>query len=100
MKEISKNTTNKTSKIILVGNKCDLSGKRMVEFNKAKEYANKLKVELIETSAKDSVNVEKGFITMANDLVHEISSKVKNNSTVNLDSRPKTVSTGYCCSYF
>ncbi len=76
-----------------------MGSERKVEFSKAKELADKIGVELIETSAKDCINVENGFIKMANDLVNEISSKVKSD-TVNLNSTPKTVSSGYCCSYF
>ena len=54
----------------------------------------------IETSAKDSTNVEQVFFTMANELVNEISNQVKHdNEKVNLQA-PPTVSTGYCCSYF
>ena len=83
----------------MIGNKSDLDGQRKVEFSKAKEYADKLGIELIETSAKDCINVENGFIKMSSDLVSEISSKVKSD-TINLNATPQTVSTGYCCSYF
>eukprot|EP00008_Paramoeba_atlantica_P014725 CAMPEP_0201474902 /NCGR_PEP_ID=MMETSP0151_2-20130828/386_1 /ASSEMBLY_ACC=CAM_ASM_000257 /TAXON_ID=200890 /ORGANISM="Paramoeba atlantica, Strain 621/1 / CCAP 1560/9" /LENGTH=204 /DNA_ID=CAMNT_0047854839 /DNA_START=165 /DNA_END=779 /DNA_ORIENTATION=- len=52
---------------LLVGNKCDLDaeGKRAVSYDTAKDLADSLGLTLIETSAKDSTNVEKCFMKMA-----------------------------------
>lgn len=50
---------------LLVGNKCDLTAKRVVTYEQAKEYADSLGIEVIETSAKNATNVEKAFLTMA-----------------------------------
>lgn len=50
---------------LLVGNKCDLTAKRVVSYEQAKEYADSLGIEVIETSAKNATNVEKAFLTMA-----------------------------------
>ena len=50
---------------LLVGNKCDLTGKRAVETQTAKEYADQLGIPFLETSAKSSTNVEQAFLTMA-----------------------------------
>jgi len=50
---------------LLVGNKCDLSAKRAVEHNAAKEYADQLGIPFLETSAKSATNVEQAFLTMA-----------------------------------
>nr|AXS78234.1 ras-related protein rab-1a [Anisakis simplex] len=50
---------------LLVGNKCDLTTKRAVEFNSAKEYADQLGIPFLETSAKSATNVEQAFLTMA-----------------------------------
>ncbi|XP_009421150.2 GTP-binding protein YPTM1 isoform X1 [Musa acuminata AAA Group] len=49
---------------LLVGNKCDLVENRVVEMEKAKAFADSLCIPFIETSAKDSINVEKAFLTM------------------------------------
>ncbi|KAH7730738.1 RAB-1 protein [Aphelenchoides avenae] len=43
---------------LLVGNKCDLTSKRAVETNVAKDYADQLGIPFLETSAKSSTNVE------------------------------------------
>uniref|UniRef100_A0A0N5A2V0 Ras-related protein Rab-1A n=1 Tax=Parastrongyloides trichosuri TaxID=131310 RepID=A0A0N5A2V0_PARTI len=50
---------------LLVGNKCDLTEKRAVEESTAREYAEQLGIPFLETSAKDSKNVEQAFLTMA-----------------------------------
>ena len=51
--------------MLLVGNKCDLVTKRVVDYNTAKEYADRLGIPFIETSAKNATNVEHAFVTMA-----------------------------------
>lgn len=43
--------------MVLVGTKSDLVNKREVDFNTAKEYADKLKIPYVETSAKDNINI-------------------------------------------
>lgn len=48
---------------ILVGNKCDLDSQREVSFESAKELADKYGIGYIETSAKDTVNIDELFIT-------------------------------------
>ena len=45
---------------LLVGNKCDMDSKRQVEFEEAKAFADERGIPFLETSAKDSTNVEKG----------------------------------------
>jgi len=50
---------------LLVGNKSDLESKRAVKFDTAKEFADTLGIEFLETSAKNSTNVEQAFQTMA-----------------------------------
>jgi len=47
--------------VVLVGNKCDLSDKRQVSFEEAKDLADELGILYIEASAKDSTNVKEAF---------------------------------------
>lgn len=49
---------------LLVGNKCDLTHKKVVEYPTAKEYADSLGIPFLETSAKNATNVEQAFLTM------------------------------------
>ncbi|KAL9714992.1 ras GTPase [Leucoagaricus gongylophorus] len=50
---------------LLVGNKSDLTGKKVVEYAVAKEFADQLNITFLETSAKNATNVEQAFLTMA-----------------------------------
>ena len=50
---------------LLVGNKCDLQSKKVVDYTTAKEFAEQLGIPFLETSAKNSTNVEQAFLTMA-----------------------------------
>jgi len=50
---------------ILVGNKADLVSERKVSYEDAKELADELGVNFLETSAKNASNVELAFENMA-----------------------------------
>ena len=67
---------------LLVGNKSDLTNKKVVEYSVAKvcgyrawvltvtdagsqEFADQLNIPFLETSAKNATNVEQAFLTMA-----------------------------------
>lgn len=64
LQEIDRYATSTVLKL-LVGNKCDLTDKRVVEFDVAKEFAEANSMPFLETSALDSTNVEEAFLTMA-----------------------------------
>lgn len=53
---------------LLVGNKCDLVSKKSVSYEAAKAFADKLEIPFLETSAKNSTNVETAFLTMASEI--------------------------------
>ncbi|XP_065892548.1 ras-related protein Rab-35-like [Dysidea avara] len=46
---------------ILVGNKNDSPDKKVVQLEEAQKYADQVKIDLFETSAKDNINVEEVF---------------------------------------
>ena len=50
---------------ILVGNKCDLEKQRIISKEEANEMAEKLGIKYIETSAKDTINIETLFVDTA-----------------------------------
>ena len=50
---------------LLVGNKSDLTTKKVVDTAVAKEFSEQLGIPFLETSAKNSTNVESAFMTMA-----------------------------------
>ncbi|CAK5023023.1 unnamed protein product [Meloidogyne enterolobii] len=67
LQEIDRYASESVNKL-LVGNKCDLTNKRAIETNVAKEYADQLNIPFLETSAKNSTNVEQAFTTMATEI--------------------------------
>jgi len=58
---------------LLVGNKCDLTTKKVVDYNTAKEFADGLGITMLETSAKNATNVEESFMAMAKDIKQRMS---------------------------
>ena len=57
---------------LLVGNKCDLTNKKVVDYTSAKEYADQLGIPFLETSAKNATNVERAFMTMAAEIKNRV----------------------------
>ncbi|KQK08120.1 hypothetical protein BRADI_2g39760v3 [Brachypodium distachyon] len=53
---------------LLVGNKCDLVDSKVVDTEEAKALADSLGMTFLETSAKESINVEKAFLTMSSEI--------------------------------
>lgn len=68
LKEIERYAAEHTDKL-LIGNKSDLVSKKVVEYSIAKELADSLGIPFLETSAKDSTNVEEMFLTMTRQYV-------------------------------
>ena len=50
--------------LIIVGNKIDLEDQRVITKNELEEFANKKKLSFIETSAKNSINIQESFIQL------------------------------------
>jgi len=67
LQEIDRYACDNVNKL-LVGNKSDLATKRVVDTNAAKEYADSLGIPFLETSAKNSSNVEAAFVKMAEEI--------------------------------
>lgn len=67
LNEIDRYATENVTRL-LVGNKCDLVQKKAVDYETAKDLADKLEIPFLETSAKNTTNVEKAFLTMAQEI--------------------------------
>lgn len=103
MNEVEKHASDNVSRI-LVGNKSDLADSRQVSTDEGKELADQYNIRFMETSAKESANVEEAFTLMTK----EIKSRVvhtearKPSQTGKKLSNPKTKklekkSGGSCC---
>jgi Ras-related protein Rab-1A len=62
---------------LLVGNKSDLVDQKVVDLAQATEFAESLKIPLLETSAKNSQNVEQAFLTMAKQIKDRMGSTMQ-----------------------
>ncbi|XP_059218184.1 ras-related protein Rab-1A [Stomoxys calcitrans] len=86
---------------LLVGNKSDLTTKKVVDHTTAAEYANQLGIPFLETSAKSATNVEQAFMTMAAEIKNRVgppSSATENTSKVKIDQgRPVENTKSGCC---
>ena len=83
---------------LLIGNKCDSTTKKVVDYETAKQFADELGVPFWETSAKNSTNVEQAFIRMASDIEKRAAATGSNKPTVTIaPSNNNTPSSNPCC---
>lgn len=86
LKEVRTATGDET-RVLVIGNKSDLTSTREVSLEEAARYAETNGLKVIETSAKDSSNVQEAFLGILNDIfnkhrpspsVHSRGSKLSN----------------------
>ncbi|CAF1152925.1 unnamed protein product [Rotaria sordida] len=97
LNEIDLHADNNVKKL-LVGNKSDLTSKRMIDYDKAKKFADSLNIQYVETSAKNSINIEQVFKTVVTEIVSIVPSTEPTNTSVNVSSHDKMLKTssGLC----
>lgn len=82
-----------------IGNKIDLAEKREVLRQRAEDFAEAQSMLYLETSAKESDNVEKLFLDLACELIKEAKqNKLDNSDTAPMPGEGKTISYLSCCS--
>uniref|UniRef100_A0A7S2CX30 Uncharacterized protein n=1 Tax=Haptolina brevifila TaxID=156173 RepID=A0A7S2CX30_9EUKA len=57
---------------ILIGNKCDLASKREVTTQQGEQLAREYGMKFLETSARENLNVQEAFFTLASDVVERL----------------------------
>ncbi len=62
----------------LVGNKCDLENKRVITTQQGQELAKQYNVNFLETSAKETTNIEELFLNVTRSHIEKNSSSLKN----------------------
>jgi Ras-related protein Rab-8A len=85
---------------ILVGNKCDCIGQRVVSYEEGLELAKDYKIDFIECSAKSDININSIFTTITEQVVKRLESeyefnKMKRNTSIILN-KP-TIKKKKCC---
>ncbi|KAI0333116.1 GTP-binding protein ypt1 [Cubamyces sp. BRFM 1775] len=79
LQEIEKYAS-ETVKKLIIGNKSDLVERKVVEYSIAKEFADSLSIPFIETSAKNSTNVEEAFTLMAKTIRDDLDTQTEDAS--------------------
>ncbi len=86
---------------ILAGNKCDLEHQRKVSKDEGKELASRYGIDYIETSAKETTNIEELFFnTTDNFLNKQVSGPIKktpSNEGIDLNKKEEEPKTNTCC---
>ncbi|XP_042070191.1 ras-related protein Rab-1A-like [Haplochromis burtoni] len=99
LQEIDRYASENVNKL-LVGNKCDLTTKKVVDYTTAKEFADSLVIPFLETSAKNATNVEQAFMTMAAEIKKRMGPGATaggDKPNLKIDSTPVRQSGGGCC---
>ena len=102
--EIEKNASKNVYKI-LIGNKSDLEKERKVTYEQGAEFAAQYGMKFIETSAKESKNVQEAFVTMTKEIIAQNNEKKvvkkEEDSTarmrIDVKNTGKNIQTGGCC---
>ena len=67
IRNIEQHATESVNKM-LIGNKCDMVDQTVISTEKGQALADEYGIKFMETSAKNSINVDKAFITLAKDI--------------------------------
>lgn len=96
--ELKQNVTNSNLIIALVGNKADLVEERTIEEQDARDYANELELLYYETSAKENINVEELFNSIAERIPKEAHPRqAQQQQHVRLNQEPTSIAQRSSC---
>lgn len=101
LNEIDRYASESVNKL-LVGNKCDLTANKVVSSETGKAFADEIGIPFLETSAKNSINVEQAFMKMASEIKSRMATQPSVNfnksTTVQMQGQPLNQKSGGCCS--
>ncbi|MCJ8736943.1 hypothetical protein PDJAM_G00018200 [Pangasius djambal] len=83
---------------MLLGNKCDMEDMRVVSKAKGEQIASEHNIRFFETSAKANINIEKAFITLAEDILQKTPGKEPTSENVDINNRSGSAGGIRCCS--
>ncbi|XP_034385718.1 ras-related protein Rab-8B-like [Cyclopterus lumpus] len=65
---------------MILGNKSDMNDRRQVSKERGEKLAIDYGIKFLETSAKSSINVEEGFLTLGRDIMTRLNRKMNDNN--------------------
>jgi len=83
---------------ILIGNKCDMIDKRIVDTPHGQSIADEYNIKFFEASAKNNINVEEAFLTLARDIKKRLVGKQFDQSNIDVSSPKSIEQKQSCCS--
>jgi Ras-related protein Rab-35 len=100
--EIKNNIINEYVEIILVGTKADLKNNREVHDDEIVHFSHEHKLQYIETSSKDNLNVDILFNTIAQNIINKMNNPLytesfnnRNNNTLKLNNNSEPKNSSY-----
>lgn len=79
---------------ILLGNKCDMTERRVVDTARGQKLADDYGMKFLETSAKNNINVEEAFFTIARDIKNTIIDAQESGGSGGAGQKQKAVDVG------
>lgn len=86
---------------ILIGNKCDMQSERVISTEEGQALAAEYKIDFFETSAKQDINVDKAFVSIAREVKDRLITDGAPNGTggrtLRAEPTKKSSESGGCC---
>ncbi|KAJ5070284.1 small rab-related gtpase [Anaeramoeba ignava] len=86
--------SNNDPQILVLGNKSDLTERKVISTEAAKNFSSQFGASFYETSAKDSTNVDKAFFSLASKIQKKLFPSLNEKITLTLEENPERSS---CC---
>ena len=95
IEQIIENTDNDDLVMILCGNKCDMEKERNISKNEGENLANSYKIPFFECSAKENINIDEIFNTMAKNIYEKVGNRYTISVKLNSNNFKKKITK--CC---
>ena len=95
IEQIIENTDNDNLVMILCGNKCDMEKERNISKNEGENLANSYKIPFFECSAKENINIDEIFNTLAKNIYEKVGNRYTISVKLNSNNFKKRITK--CC---